>query len=238
MSTLRVNQVIFNDGNNAYYTQANTNNVSLYVNGTQMVSYLTNNTISIPNGVTLYVKGVDVGAKANAALANTDATFSGNLTFTAPYTIFIGNSTVNTAITAGSITANGQAVGAFASGTVMLFSQNSAPTGWTKKTCYNDVGIRIVSGNITTVTNQSAFTTIFGTCKSTGATTLSTTQIPSHSHSFTYSRSDYCSMNYIGSGGPNNPTGTNTNSAGGGGSHTHTMALNLNYVDMILASKN
>ena len=179
-------------------------------------------------------------AKANAALANTDATFSGNLTFTAPYTIFIGNSTVNTAITAGSITANGQAVGAFPSGTVMLFSQNSAPTGWTKKTCYNDVGIRIVSGNITTVTNQSAFTTIFGTCKSTGATTLSTAQMPSHTHSAPlYGTTCGTFFNYFGSG-INSSAGTTgtTNATGSGGSHTHTMALNLNYVDMILASKN
>ena len=85
MSTLRVNQVIFNDGNNAYYTQANTNNVSLYVNGTQMVSYLTNNTISIPNGVTLYVKGVDVGngaASGANSLQNTTTTLAGSLTIT------------------------------------------------------------------------------------------------------------------------------------------------------------
>ena len=85
MSTLRVNQVIFNDGNNAYFTQANTNNVSLYVNGTQMVSYLTNNTISIPNGVTLYVKGVDVGngaASGANSLQNTTTTLAGSLTIT------------------------------------------------------------------------------------------------------------------------------------------------------------
>jgi len=85
MSTLRVNQVIFNYGNNAYYTQANTNNVSLYVNGTQMMSYLTNNTISIPNGVTLYVKGVDVGngaASGANSLQNTTTTLAGSLTIT------------------------------------------------------------------------------------------------------------------------------------------------------------
>ena len=59
--------------------------VSLYVNGTQMVSYLTNNTISIPNGVTLYVKGVDVGngaASGANSLQNTTTTLAGSLTIT------------------------------------------------------------------------------------------------------------------------------------------------------------
>ena len=47
---------------------------------------------------------------ANAALANTNATFAGNLTLGINQTLFVGNATVNTAISAGSITTNGVAL--------------------------------------------------------------------------------------------------------------------------------
>ena len=71
--------------------------------------------------------------------------------------------------------------GTFPSGTIMLFQQTAAPTGWTKLTALNDVGLRIVSGTAGSVTNQTAFSTVF-TQTATGATTLSTSQIPSHTH--------------------------------------------------------
>ena len=176
---------------------------------------------------------------ANAALANTDATFAGNLTLSISRTIFVGNATVNTSISAGSILTNGVALGgSFESGTVMLFRQNNAPTGWTKKTCIHDAGIRLVNNTISQVTSSNAFSTVFGQ-SSTGATTLSTAQMPAHTHS-------------VPSGGGSNPSflpnncgngqgftnAQTTGSAGGGGSHTHPISLQLNYVDMILASKN
>ena len=49
---------------------------------------------------------------ANSALANTNATFAGNLTLGINQTLFVGNATVNTAISAGSVKANGVALGA------------------------------------------------------------------------------------------------------------------------------
>ena len=55
----------------------------------------------------------------------------------------------------------------FASGTVMLFVQTSAPTGWTKSTTHNDKALRVVSGaasNGGTV----AFTTAFASKSVTG----------------------------------------------------------------------
>ena len=37
---------------------------------------------------------------------------------------------------------------AFPSGTVMLFVQSTAPTGWTKSTAHNDKALRVVSGSV------------------------------------------------------------------------------------------
>jgi len=128
--------------------------------------------------------------------------------------------------------------GAFASGTAMLFVQTSAPTGWTKSTTHNDKALRVVSGTASsggTYTFSSTFAN-----GNTGATTLSTSQMPSHAH------------NVIWAGGGNfgagNPTMqarypsadiyTATDSQGGGGSHTHSLSLAVAYVDVIICTKN
>jgi hypothetical protein len=143
---------------------------------------------------------------------------------------------------------------AFDAGTVMLFAQTSAPTGWTKDTTnYNNHGLRIVTGTASTggsvdFTTAFASKSVTGTVTvtaSTGATsapvtigntTLTTPQIPSHSHSQTYrNRGENPSFNTNGTGMtalnsdaynkfyPNSSTAplTPTGNAGGGGSHTH-----------------
>lgn len=96
--------------------------------------------------------------------------------------------------------------GSFPSGTVMLFVQTSAPTGWTKSTAHDNKALRVVSGTASSG-GSVGFTTAFasqavsGTNASTtatnnsytpagsvsvsgtvGSTTLSTSQIPSHQH--------------------------------------------------------
>jgi hypothetical protein len=147
------------------------------------------------------------------------------------------------------------ASGPIPSGTVMLFYQAAAPTGWTQVTTQNDKALRVVSGTGGGTGGTTAFTTVFANqtvstsisvSGTTGATTLSTAQIPSHSHSG-------------GSGGSStvdagstfsvaNPPG-NTGAEGGGGSHTHSFSgsgsgtssavtLNVQYIDIILCSKN
>lgn len=74
----------------------------------------------------------------------------------------------------------------FPTGTRMLFQQTSAPTGWTKETgaTYNDSAMRVVTGTAATG-GANAFTTLFGTGKSTAGYTLTTTDIPSHTHTGT-----------------------------------------------------
>ena len=141
--------------------------------------------------------------------------------------------------------------GDFPSGTNMLFVQTAAPTGWTKVTTYNDYALRVVSGTASTG-GSVAFTTAFasqtpaGTVGTSGATTLSTSQIPSHIHSKTTSTFGSATQQVqIGSATTTNDA-FYTDATGGGGSHTHTggtftgTAINLavSYVDTIIATKN
>jgi len=151
--------------------------------------------------------------------------------------------TAGGAVTATSYAGDGSAltgVEAFTSGTLMLFQQTAAPTGWTKQTTHNDKALRVVSGTAGTG-GSSAFSTALATpalSGSTGSTTLSTAQIPSHSHVIGASSL---------SGGPTANSGSTRNTsfssdaAGGGGSHNHTMSgtatINVQYVDVIIASK-
>lgn len=143
--------------------------------------------------------------------------------------------------------------------TVMLFYQNAAPTGWTIVTSQNNKALRVVSGSGGVAGGSVAFSTAFasqavsGTVGTSGATTLTTAQIPSHSHAFP------AGIGYgpISAGAPSaygfgsdilleNIAGYNSGSTGSGNSHTHTggtftgTAINLavQYIDIILASKN
>jgi hypothetical protein len=153
-------------------------------------------------------------------------------------------------------------VDAFPSGTVMLFAQTAAPTGWTKSTTHNDKALRVVSGSASSG-GSVAFTTAFvsqAVAGTVGDTTLTTAQIPSHTHTATVTDPGHRhalnggnlgagSTGYGGAPGNNSngeyaTTGitVSNSSTGGGSSHTHTFtgtAINLavSYVDVILATK-
>jgi len=144
----------------------------------------------------------------------------------------------------------------FTSGTVMLFVQTSAPTGWTKSTAHNNKALRLVSGTAGSG-GSAAFTTAFGTPSvsgsvslsgTVGATTLSTAQLASHSHGLPFPSL----FNGFASGVSRNSEGwasvVGTNSTGSNSSHTHgwsgsgslssaTAAVNVQYVDVIIATK-
>lgn len=146
----------------------------------------------------------------------------------------------------------------FPSGTVMLFVQTAAPTGWTKSTTHNDKALRVVSGTASsggTYTFSSTFAN-----GNAGATTLSLSQTPGHYHGLP----SHTSALPFGAGraGLGNTSGSNgaivqsyanapddyyrtvntngyqsTETQGSGSSHTHSLSLAVAYVDVIIATK-
>jgi len=156
-------------------------------------------------------------------------------------------------------------IGVFPSGTALLFQQTAAPTGWTKSTTHDNKALRVVSGSVTTG-GSVAFTTAFasqavaGSVGTSGATTLSTSQIPSHGHVIkanSFAGDLEIVMSNGGSDGAKYSVSDSGNDApfpngvfratetGGGGSHDHSggtftgTAINLavQYVDVIIATK-
>ena len=234
--------------------------------------------IAVPAGKTMFVynNGTNV-VEAVTASVTPFAVASGGTglaTLTAN-NVLIGNGTSNVAFVApGStgnvLTSNGTtwtsaAAAAFDSGTVMLFAQTTAPTGWTKNTSTGDnSALRVVTGTASTGGSQ-GFTTAFASqtptgsvsitavSGSAGSTTLSTPQIPSHTHTVQYNDQGQVGPTRSYYNVDNNPVGSySTNATGGGGSHDHPFsfssgsgtftgnAINLavQYIDVIRATKN
>lgn len=149
------------------------------------------------------------------------------------------------------------AAASFPAGTVMLFAQTNAPTGWTKNTSTgNNTALRLVTGTASTG-GSVAFTTAFASqtpsgsvsvSGSAGNTTLTTPQIPSHTHSMPLHAYSY-GVNGVAFNNANRGAAINTGATGGGGSHSHPLsissatfsgsAINLavSYVDVIRATK-
>lgn len=131
----------------------------------------------------------------------------------------------------------------FVAGTVMLFAQSAAPTGWTKLTTNNDAALRVVSGTAGTggVTGFSAVFSASGVASNSIALTLA--QMPNHSHTL----NPNFNVNFSRAGFDPSGLAFLTSEAGGSGfsilnsgssdTHYHTTTMNLKYVDVILASK-
>jgi hypothetical protein len=222
----------------------------LFNNGTDVVNALTHTPVSSggTGAYTLTANNVILGNGTSA------------VQFVAP-----GSS--GNVLTSNGTTWTSAAAAAFDSGTVMLFAQTSAPTGWTKDTTnYNNSGLRVVTGAASTGGSVD-FTTAFASqtptgsvsissvTGSAGATTLSTPQIPSHTHDTNIhapADTDSQPNKYFPNVRQQNPSPIITSGTGGGGSHTHPFsfssgsgtfsgnAINLavKYVDVIRASKN
>jgi hypothetical protein len=147
---------------------------------------------------------------------------------------------------------------------VAVFYQAAAPTGWTKITSHNDKALRVVSGTGggfgfggTSGAGGISFTTAFpsltrsisGTVTASGTvgdTTLTTQQIPSHSHAAGSSVT-------VSPGSPGiagrlvNTSAPNTGNTGGGQAHSHpftgssapftsSLDLRVQYIDVIICS--
>lgn len=128
----------------------------------------------------------------------------------------------------------------FPSGTLMLFQQSSAPTYWTKQVTHNDKALRVVSGAASSG-GTSAFSTVMGSAAAVvDSHILSIGEIPAHTHTYGGVRAGGAGLS--GGSAPSVAPNTDTNgqisgSNGSGGGHVHTLSLNLQYVDLIIASK-
>jgi hypothetical protein len=135
-------------------------------------------------------------------------------------------------------------------GTAMLFFQAAAPTGWTQVTTQNNKALRVVSGTGGGTGGSVAFTTAFASqsvAGTVGSTTLTTAQMPSHSHTSTTYQGFSSKV-----AGPTsvqfNPNGQAptfalpTTNTGSSNSHDHTFSgtaidLAVQYIDLIIATK-
>jgi len=201
------------------------------------------------------------GTGANTLTANNVVLGNGTsaVQFVAPGT------TGNILTSDGTTWTSAAAGGGFAAGTVMLFAQNTAPTGWTKNVSTGDnSALRVTTGTASTG-GSVGFTTAFASQTPTGSvsvtsisgtvgnTTLSTPQIPSHTHTYGPRFNNPCggtlAVQFGNDSNGSNPV--NTGSTGGGGAHNHPFsgsgsgtftgnAINLavQYIDVIRASKN
>ena len=221
--------------------------------------------ITLTTTVTGILKGSSVSGVVSAAVAADFPTLNQDTTGTAAKTNALNSATTVVNVSSATAPTVGQyliatsgtaatwqtpaAPSAFPAATAMIFKQTAAPTGWTKVLTNDNSALRVVTGTASTG-GSVAFTTAFasqavaGTNAASGATTLTTAQIPSHTHTFV-------AIGVSGSGGyaqtgwGGGQTYT-TAATGGGTSHTHPAAaftgtainLAVAYVDVIVATKN
>jgi len=125
---------------------------------------------------------------------------------------------------------------AIPSGSVMIFYQAAAPTGWTKQTTHDDKSLRVVSGTGGGYGGSTAFTSVFtsrtpaGSVSVSGsnsdgsvsAHTLTIAEMPAHTHFTADPNTGTASAFPTGAGFlVNGNTGNTSSSTGGGQAHTH-----------------
>ncbi len=263
LSTTRVLTIAPNDMSRMQYIENATT-------GSQIITIKqgSGTTVNIASGQVkaVYLDGAGSGAAVVDAFANLSVPTADS-----------GTDTTQVATTAFVKTAVDNAE-PFPSATSMLFQQTAAPTGWTKQTTHNDKALRIITGTVGTG-GSVAFSTALGSGATVAGgsvsgeptsnlsvsisgnisnTTLSTSQIPAHSHNIGIGNAG-SGFNHVDKYASGVNTNYGTGNAGGGGSHNHghnlsgsmsgnvtagnlavgasTAAINVNYVDFIIANK-
>ena len=136
---------------------------------------------------------------------------------------------------AGSSTAD-----AVPAGSVVPFYNSAAPSGYTV-VALNDYALKVVSSLGGVTSGSVAYSTLFGRTE-TDSTVLTTNQIPSHTHGFTYNKGFIAANNSTApvtdiqqSGGGN---GVTTTAAGGGAGHAHGLDMRVQTAAVVLATRN
>jgi len=217
---------------------ANSIDSDSYVDGSIRTEHLAANSVDSGHYVDGSIRTAHIadnqitGAKLNPSLVAGDIIYA-----SATDTIArLGKGSDDEVLTLASGLPSWSSIEAFPAGTLMLFQQTSAPTGWTKITSHNDKALRVVSGTASTggsVAFETAFAsqTVAGTISSSltngsvsgtvGNTTLSTTQIPAHTHSVTGGGSEKGAGSGINTSGDVAQGSIATSSTGGSAVHTH-----------------
>ena len=155
----------------------------------------------------------------------------------------------------------GSIIDVLASGTAMVFNQTAAPTGWTKQVTHNDKALRLVTGTAGDG-GTDAFTATFSSSKATEDYTLLEADIPGHTHTGTTDADTVqvtiptvdgdtggVDSGFWHTATKNNKTDQSSNdsgshthtftsgSTGGDGAHAHDITMDVQYVDVILATK-
>jgi hypothetical protein len=229
-------------------------------------------TLTAQNGLTVSTGGASITGNSTVTgtlNATSTLTAQNGLTVSAGGAGITGLLTANSGVNVtGTVTAT-TFTGAWTNlpaGTVMLFVQTAAPTGWTKSTAHNNKALRVVSGSVSSG-GSVAFTSAFASQAVTGTNanyTLTTSDIPAHNHTATSTDAGHThtynapssTAQAVGGSGSSYFTGTASTATGtgnavitttigntgGDGGHTHSFtgtAINLavQYVDVIIATK-
>lgn len=117
------------------------------------------------------------------------------------------------------------------SGTVMVFYQTAAPTGWTKLTTHNDKALRVVSGSGGGSGGSRALSS-----SDTGDHTLIISELPSHHHQIRIDLNATAGSTLNSSTAGAGTSLRDTTDIGSDLPHSHP--LSLMYIDVIICSKN
>ena len=220
-------------------------------NYTKSTNFATKDSLSAGNALKR-VKGAEIDDEFNSlATAIATKANSNNTALTGVPTAPTASS--GTSTTQIATTAFAQGAG-FVAGTVMVFHQAAAPTGWTKVTTHNDKALRVVSGNGGGSGGSTAFSSAFTHTHadnfSVNNHTITVSQMPSHTHGWTGSYgtadADGSSDRSSGAGASNSyPIVTKLEYQGGNAAHNHGLSGSVtsqtiapHYVDVIICSKN
>lgn len=125
-------------------------------------------------------------------------------------------------------------------GTVMFFFQASVPTGWTAYVPATEYMLRIVgNGSGGSIGGSVSFASVFDRT-ATDSHTLTTNEIPAHSHTVTsvFAAGDsFAAATASGNVALKSPTNFSTNNTGGGAGHTHGIDMRAFYLTTILGIK-